>query len=351
MHSVLQSLGHDRTNAFFELICTDLSGIAPVPTLANSQYYISFIDDYTRYMWVCFLKVQSDAGTAIRDFIAIVEAQFTTTVRQLLMNNGKQYVNAQLHNYLNMKGIIHSTVPSYAHEFNGVAKQFNWTTRVMVHTMLLDTRNTLQAIHDSPTLDVRKLWGEATSTPVYLKNRLLHATPPNNIMPYESLFKSKPTISHLQPFGKFCWTHISKERKSCKLVSRAEKSIFVGYTNNSTTSILNLLRLNSMQVWEIRASDCKTVHNSRTSHSTTPDLPPQSAFPAISDDLDERIMHLSLTAAEVDPTDPRTYKQAITRAESCLWQAAMDKEIAFMHNQNVWSVVPTPRNRNIVGSK
>ena len=32
-----------------------------------------------------------------------------------------------------------------------------------------------------------------------------------------------------------------------------------------------------------------------------------------------------------------------------LWKAAMDKEIASMHDQNVWSIVPTP-DKNIVGS-
>ena len=260
-----------------------------------------------------------------------------------------------------MKGIIHSTVPPYTHVSNGIAERFNRTIGVMVRTMLLDTRNTLSAIHDSPTVDVRKLWGEAISMAVYLKNRLPHCALPNTIIPYESLFKHKPTISHLQLFGKFCRTHISKERQSCKLSPRAERSISVGY-NDSTTSILKVLSLNSMQVWEIRGSECKTIPNSRTLHSTStipalpapsaiPSLPSQSVFPGIFDDLHDHIIYLSLTAAEVDPTEPRTYKQAMTSPESSLWQAAIDNEIASMHSQNVWTVVHTLPNLNSVGSK
>ena len=122
------------------------------------------------------------------------------------------------------------------------------------------------------------------------------------------------------------------------------------------------MRLNSLQVWEIRAAECKLAPN--RSASAVPDFPASSALTALStlpalstlfdsdsDHLHEQITHLSLTAAEIDPTEPRTYKQAMASPESSLWQATMDKEIASMHSQNVWTVVPTPPNRNIVGSK
>ena len=75
-----------------------------------------------------------------------------------------------------------------------------------MRAMLEDVRTTLSSFSSESlsaiNLDVRKLWGEATSTAVYLKNRLPHAALPTNITPYEALFKHKPSISHLQPFGK-----------------------------------------------------------------------------------------------------------------------------------------------------
>ena len=47
IHHVPKQLSHDRTSHAFELIHSDLSGIAPVPSLGGSQYYMAFIDDYT----------------------------------------------------------------------------------------------------------------------------------------------------------------------------------------------------------------------------------------------------------------------------------------------------------------
>ena len=90
-----------------------------------------------------------------------------------------------------MKGIIHIKTPPYSHESNGVAERLNRTIRVMVRAMLEDVRTTLSSFSSAINLDVRKLWGEATSTAVYLKNRLPHAALPTNITPYEALFKHK----------------------------------------------------------------------------------------------------------------------------------------------------------------
>ncbi|CAJ2645143.1 unnamed protein product [Trifolium pratense] len=67
---------------------------------------------------------------------------------------------------------------------------------------------------------------------IYTKNRLSHSSVSGQT-PYEAFYKQKPTINHLQPFGRQCYVHIPKAKRSsgCKLLPRAEKGIFVGYTN------------------------------------------------------------------------------------------------------------------------
>src|SRR5690606_30468664 len=51
--------------------------------------------------------------------------------------------------------------------------------------------------------------------------------------PYEAFNNKKPSVSHLQPFGRECYVHIplAKRPAGMKLTSRAEKGLFVGYTN------------------------------------------------------------------------------------------------------------------------
>ena len=43
-----------------ELIHTDLWGPSPVASLGGSRYYITFIDDSSRKVWVYFLKNKFD---------------------------------------------------------------------------------------------------------------------------------------------------------------------------------------------------------------------------------------------------------------------------------------------------
>ena len=53
---------------------------------------------------------------------------------------------------------------------------------------------------------------------------------------FEAFHRKKPSISHLQPFGRKCFIHIPKERHlpRSKLMPQAEKGIFVGYTDTSS---------------------------------------------------------------------------------------------------------------------
>ena len=50
---------HHVSTAPLQLIHTDLWGPAIV-SLNNSKYYVSFVDDFSRYVWVYFLKCKSD---------------------------------------------------------------------------------------------------------------------------------------------------------------------------------------------------------------------------------------------------------------------------------------------------
>ena len=58
---------------------------------------------------------------------------------------------------------------------------------------------------------------------------------------------------------------------------------------------------------------------------------------------------LALIAA--DANEPKTHLQASTGPDAPQWAKAMQDELQILADQNVWDVVPTPANRNIVGSK
>ena len=55
----------------------------PVKSLGGAAYFISFIDDYSRKIWVCLLKKKSDALDAFKAFHAFVTTQKGTKLKCL----------------------------------------------------------------------------------------------------------------------------------------------------------------------------------------------------------------------------------------------------------------------------
>ena len=56
-----------------ELIHADICGPMTIPSLNNNRYFIAFVDDISRMMWVYFIREKSEAFLAFKNFKAHVE--------------------------------------------------------------------------------------------------------------------------------------------------------------------------------------------------------------------------------------------------------------------------------------
>ena len=72
-----------KTKKVLELIHTDLWGPSLTVLRNGYRYYISFIDDYSRYTWIYPLKLKSEAFEVFKLFKIQVENQFNTQVKML----------------------------------------------------------------------------------------------------------------------------------------------------------------------------------------------------------------------------------------------------------------------------
>jgi len=83
MHSSpFPSTGHCAT-ALLDLVHSDLCGPLPVQTLEGYHYWITFIDNHTRYHIVVMLKNKRDALRAFKAFKAVAENQLRRTIKAL----------------------------------------------------------------------------------------------------------------------------------------------------------------------------------------------------------------------------------------------------------------------------
>ena len=136
----------------------DVWGPARVESIGKWKWYISFINNCTRYGMVLFLKQKSDATGQIKEHITKIERNFGKFPKWIRFNNGKELVNEEAKKWANEKGITIETMAPYSPSQNGVAEWFNRTLLKLARVMIISSK--------LPTL----LWDEAVSHANYLRN-------------------------------------------------------------------------------------------------------------------------------------------------------------------------------------
>jgi len=114
-----------------EIIHSDIAGPFPTEGLhGRARYYISFLDQHTRYSSVYFLQKKSDALSAIKRFINMANNLFSDqgfSVKILQTDNGGEYTSEACQTFLTALGIVHRTIIPYQSEQNGMIERLNRT--------------------------------------------------------------------------------------------------------------------------------------------------------------------------------------------------------------------------------
>ena len=101
-HSAQPTIGIRTEHPFYK-IHSDLCGRFNTHRLGKNEYYMTFLDDYTRYCWIYFLKSKDQASIAISNFWQFTQTQFGKTIKRLHSDNGTEYVNQNVSLFLQKK--------------------------------------------------------------------------------------------------------------------------------------------------------------------------------------------------------------------------------------------------------
>jgi hypothetical protein len=83
--------GAKRSSEILEIIHTDICGLFPTPYLNGQRYFISFIDDHTRYMYLYFLNDKVEALNAFKTYKVEVEKQKEKKIKIVRSDRGGEY--------------------------------------------------------------------------------------------------------------------------------------------------------------------------------------------------------------------------------------------------------------------
>lgn len=200
-----------------ELVHTDVYGPTPVSSLGGSNYYVTFIDDSTRKVWVYFLKNKFDVFNTFKKWKTAVELETNLKVKCLKSDNGGEYISTEFTDYCAEHGIrMIKTVPGTPQQ-NGVAERMNRTLNERARSMRLNV--------GLP----KTFWADAVNTAAYLINRGI-SVPLGFEIPEEEWKGETVKYEHLKVFGCSAYDLM---KDGDKLDAKAKKYTFIGYGSDS----------------------------------------------------------------------------------------------------------------------
>lgn len=78
-------------------------------TWDGNRYFLTSLDNYTHFLVVYLLKRKSEVFDCLRQYVEEVEAKWNLEVSKIRSDNGKEYVNNNMENYVKEKGLYSTT--------------------------------------------------------------------------------------------------------------------------------------------------------------------------------------------------------------------------------------------------
>ncbi|KAL3634153.1 hypothetical protein CASFOL_021207 [Castilleja foliolosa] len=186
-HKLPFNLSNSVAIACFDLIHTDLWGPAPIDSVNGYKYYVTYIDDHSKFTWIYLLKLKSEVVNTFIHFHSYVKTQFNAKIKSMQSDGGTEY--KPLGEFFRKEGIVHRLSCPYTPQQNGCAERKH--------------RHVVEMGVPAKGLD-------------YLS-------------PFEKLMKQKPDYSAMKVFGCLAYPHVRPYNKH-KLEFRAAAGVFVGYS-------------------------------------------------------------------------------------------------------------------------
>ncbi|KAE8708930.1 hypothetical protein F3Y22_tig00110332pilonHSYRG00561 [Hibiscus syriacus] len=143
-----------------ELVHSDVFGPVKQQSISGMRYMVTFIDDFSRYVWIFFMKEKSDTFSKFKEFRDSAEGEVGKKICCLRTDNGGEYRSNEFSQYLREYRIRHQYTCANTPQQNGVAERKNRHLAEICRSML-HAKNV-----------PGRFWAEAMRTATFVINRL-----------------------------------------------------------------------------------------------------------------------------------------------------------------------------------
>ncbi len=391
-----------RATKPLEIVHSDVCSPMTSTSLGGARYFVTYIDDFSRKVWVYLLKSRGECFEKFKEFNALVERQLEYKIKVFRSDNGGEYISKGFKGFLKAHDIEKQTSTPYRPQQNRVAKRANCTLMEMARSML-HAQNLKKS-----------LWAEAVVNAAYTRNRCPSRALPS-ITPEEVWSGKKPCFSPMRVFGCIVYAMVLDEKRG-KLDAKGTKCLFLGYCEGTKAYRLmcvqseKIIKCGDVEFMEDSTSVGNDLEMRPSGRNETPNVvivDTSSKSPCVDDDAKEDPSNEEATPTpgcsstpstpskdantsgeqEGQPWEERRYplrerrplgewwknhilpQQDVERANvACLddplnvcdamrsddaskWEVAMQEEYGSLMANGTWELIPLPKDRKSVGCK
>ncbi|KAE8692180.1 putative ROP-interactive CRIB motif-containing protein 6 [Hibiscus syriacus] len=316
-----------NTKGIVDYIHSDVWGPSKTSSLGGNHYFVTFVDDFSRRVWVYLMKSKDEVLQIFLKWKNMIENQTGRKIKRLRTNNGGEYKSDPFFYVCHEYGIVRHFTVRHTPQQNGVAERMNRTLLEKVQsiggkTLLeLDPR-AKKALFMGITHGVKgfRLWCLDTKKIICSRDVTFD----------ESALVKKVTSEAVQTSS------------TPQQVEHTPKQV----------------EFQQMMIPEVDAADSSTPieesEDEEVQIQEPLETPETLAVTRPRREIRRPARFVDMVAYAlpvVDDDIPITYQEAIQSLESDKWKSAMDEEMQSLQKNDTWKLAQLPKGKRAIGCK
>ncbi|KAH9684927.1 hypothetical protein KPL70_013734 [Citrus sinensis] len=343
IHTTKEKLGY---------IHSDLWGPAQVTSLGGCKFFLTFIDDFSRMVWVYALKTKDEVLEKFKRWKVLVENQTNLKVKVLRTDNELEYCNKLFEDYCEKNGILRHKTVTYTPQQNGLAKRMNRTLMEKVRCLLIHSKLP------------KALWAETLNTACYLGKLEARALKcrflgyPEGVKGYRLWCTDfKPPKCIISRDVTFNDAEMLNKRRSSALKEKNPETeddkiqFEVEHAEDKKSQTPTTEESGEVDDGSYDEEGSESTESGGNTYQLARDRKKRTIRPPKRYAVVDLIAYALSAAHEINDDEPKTYQEAITSKNSLEWKRAMDEEVESLMKNETWKLIRKPEKKKDVNCK